>query len=130
MKTLKTLMFLAIVGFCSLCSLSSYADGKTNLMYNDEEVDGQLVGQTVYREEGGLLTPHLRHAYTYDEQGRVAAIETQRWDQVGQQWQPEVLMQHSYEGRSVTTDYFRWDKRQAAYLYVPSMTVSMDYIGE
>lgn len=121
MTTLKTFLFAALL---LLCGAYASADNKSNLIYNTEEVNGLKVAETIYKSENGSLTNFMHYNYKYDEQQRMTESEAMKWD--GNEWKKDLCIRYTYEGKSVTTSYYKWDKRKKEYLLVPGMTMTID----
>ena len=100
------------------------ADNKSNLVYNIEEANGLKVGETIYKSDNGVLTNYLKYNYKYDEQNRMIVSESLKWD--GMEWKKEMCMRYSYQGKSITTTYYKWNNRKKDYILVPEMTVTID----
>ena len=127
MKTntlLKTLALVAILFVNAIAASASKPDG--NLIYNTEEKDGVVLGQTIYRMDGNTLTNHIKQNYQYDDQQRVTQSEMLKWDSSKQNWENNLILTYTYSGKTVTTNYFKWDKKKKEYVLVPEMTVTMD----
>lgn len=123
MKTLKTLILSALM---LLCGMSAWADNKNNLVYNSEEVDGLMVSQTVYKNDGSMLSNYMKYNYKYDDSRRMTENEMMKWDANENCWVKDVCMRYEYQGKSVTTTYYRWNQRKGDYVLIPEMTVTMD----
>lgn len=97
-----------------------------NLIYNSEEKDGVMVGQTVYKMEGGALANYMKYNYTYDDSQRMTESETQKWDSSTNKWANDLRINYTYAGKTITTNYFKWNKKKNNYVLAPEMTVTMD----
>ena len=126
MKTkvfLKTALLSAVILFGSI---STFAANKNNLIYNSEEKDGVMVGQTVYKMDGSTLANYMKYSYKYDDQQRMTESETMKWNSIKNAWENELRVYYTYQGKSLTTTYYKWNSKQKAYILVPEMTVTMD----
>ncbi|MDE5702747.1 DUF3836 domain-containing protein [uncultured Bacteroides sp.] len=126
MKTkvfLKTALLSAVILFGSI---STFAANKNNLIYNSEEKDGVMVGQTVYKMDGSTLANYMKYSYKYDDQQRMTESETMKWNSIKNAWENELRVCYTYQGKSLTTTYYKWNSKQKAYILVPEMTVTMD----
>lgn len=126
MKTkvfLKTALLSAVILFGSI---STFAANKNNLIYNSEEKDGVMVGQTVYKMDGSTLANYMKYSYKYDDQQRMTESETIKWNSIKNAWENELRVCYTYQGKSLTTTYYKWNSKQKAYILVPEMTVTMD----
>ena len=41
-------------------------------------------------------------------------------------WEKDLRINYTYEGKTVTTNYYKWNAKKQAYVLVPEMTVTMD----
>ena len=123
MKTLKTLILSSLL---LVCGMNASADNKNNLIYNSQEVNGVMVGQTVYKAEGSLLANYMKYNYKYDDQKRMTENETLKWNNTKHIWEKDVCIRYAYQGKSITTTYYKWNKRKGEYALIPEMTVTMD----
>lgn len=121
MKTLKAFLLAALL---LLCGNYASAEKKSNLIYNTQEENGLKVAETIYKSEDGSLTNFMHYNYKYDEQQRMTESEAMKWD--GNEWKKDLCIRYTYEGKSVTTSYYKWDKRKKEYLLVPGMTMTID----
>ena len=99
---------------------------KNNLIYNSEEKDGMMVGQTVYKMDSGTLANYMKYSYKYDDQKRMTESETMKWNSQKNTWENDLRICYAYQGKSITTTYYKWNSKQKAYVLVPDMTVTMD----
>ncbi len=106
--------------------MNAMADNSHDLIYNSEEVNGVMVGQTVYKSDGTTLANYMRYRYTYDDQQRMTQNETQKWNSRKNVWENDICIHYTYKGKTVTTEYYKWDKKTQAYVLAPEMTVTMD----
>ena len=123
MKTLKTLILFS---FLFVCGMNASADNKSNLIYNSEEKDGMMVGQTVYKMDSGTLANYMKYSYKYDDQKRMTESETMKWNSQKNAWENDLRICYAYQGKSITTTYYKWNSKQKTYVLVPDMTVTMD----
>lgn len=121
--SLKTVILSALL---LVCGLNASADNKSNLIYNSEEVNGVMVGQTVYKMEGSALANYMKYNYTYDNQNRMTESEALKWNSTKNAWDNDMCIRYAYQGKSVITTYYKWNKKQGEYVLVPEMTVTMD----
>ncbi len=120
---LKSVVLSAIILFCGTVAK---ADNGNNLIYNSEERDGIMVGQTVYKMDGDNLANYMKYSYQYDDQKRMIESEAMKWNNDKNTWENDLRIQYSYQGKSVTTTYYKWNSKKQAYIPVPEMTVTMD----
>ncbi|TWV13215.1 DUF3836 domain-containing protein [Bacteroidaceae bacterium HV4-6-C5C] len=126
---MKTKVFLKSVVLSAIILLGAAiakADNKNNLIYNSEERDGMMVGQTVYKMDGNNLANYMKYSYQYDEQKRMTESESMKWNTDKNTWENDLRIKYSYQGKSVTTTYYKWDTKKQTYILVPEMTVTMD----
>lgn len=126
MKTkvfLKTIALSAIILFSGI---AASAANKNNLIYNSEEKDGVMVGQTVYKMDSGTLANYMKYSYMYDDQKRMTESETMKWNSDENAWKNDLRISYLYHGKSITTTYYKWNGKQGAYIPVPEMTITMD----
>ncbi len=126
---MKTKVFLKSVVLSAIILLGAAiakADNKNNLIYNSEERDGMMVGQTVYKMDGNNLANYMKYSYQYDDQKRMTESESMKWNTDKNTWENDLRIKYSYQGKSVTTTYYKWDTKKQTYILVPEMTVTMD----
>lgn len=123
MKTLKTLILSSIL---AVCGMNVNAANSNNLVYNSKEVDGLMVGQTVYKTDGALLANYMKYNYKYDDQKRMIENEALKWNSEQNKWENDVCIRYTYQGKSLTTEYYKWNKKKGTYVIVPELTVTMD----
>lgn len=121
MKALKTLILSSLL---LTCCISLNADNKSSLIYNSEEVDGMKVAETVYKMDGTTLANYMKYSYKYDAQNRKTESEALKWD--GNEWKKDTCIRYAYQGKSMTTTYYKWNKKKGKYVLLPEMTVTMD----
>lgn len=126
---MKTKVFLKSVVLSAIILLGAAiakADNKNNLIYNSEERDGIMVGQTVYKMDGNNLANYMKYSYQYDDQKRMTESVSMKWNTDKNTWENDLRIKYSYQGKSVTTTYYKWDNKKQTYILVPEMTVTMD----
>ena len=121
--SLKAVVLSVVILFGSI---SIFAANKNNLIYNSEEKDGVMVGQTVYKMDGGTLANYMKYNYKYDDQKRMTESETMKWNSTKNAWENDLRVCYTYQGKSLTTTYYKWNGKQKAYVLVPEMIVTMD----
>ena len=126
MKAKVSLKTVIVSALLLVCGLNASADNKSNLIYNSEEKDGVMVGQTVYKMDGGTLANYMKHSYKYDDQKRMTESETMKWNSGKNAWENDLRVCYAYQGKTLTTTYYKWNNKQKAYVLVPEMTVTMD----
>lgn len=126
---MKTKVFLKTVALSAVIlfgSIAASAANKNNLIYNSEEKDGVMVGQTVYKMDGSTLANYMKYSYKYDDQKRMTESETMKWNSTKNAWENYLRVCYAYQGKSLTTTYYKWNSKQKTYVLVPDMTVTMD----
>ena len=127
MKTtgfLKTSVLSAVLLVSSITVCARNYDN--NLIYNSEEENGMLVGQTVYKMEGSSLANYMKYNYKYDTNKRMIESQTMKWNSYKNNWENDLLVRYTYEGKTVTTNYYKWNNRKQEFILAPEMTVTMD----
>ena len=124
--SLKTVILSALL---LVCGLNASADNKSNLIYNSEEVNGVMVGQTVYKMDGAALANYMKYSYKYDDNKRMTESITMKWNGSKNQWENDLCTRYTYEGKTVTTNYYKWNNKKNDFVLVPEMTVTMDNTG-
>lgn len=126
-KTMKTTMTFKTILFAVLvfvCGINAMADNSSNLIYNSEEVNGLKVAETVYKQDNGTLSNYMQYNYKYDNQNRMIESQAQKWN--GMEWKNDMCIRYAYQGKSITTTYYKWNSRKGEYVLVPEMTITMD----
>lgn len=123
----KTVVLSAILLASSAAvSARSYDN---NLIYNAEEENGVMVGQTVYKMDGGSLANYMKYSYKYDDNKRMTESATKKWNSNKSQWDNDLCIRYTYTGKTVTTNYYKWNNKKNDFVLVPEMTVTMDNTG-
>ena len=120
---LKTVALSAVILFSAM---AASAANKNNLIYNSEEVNGVKVAETVYKMDGSTLANYMKYNYKYDDQNRMTESEALKWNAVKNTWTNDMCIRYAYQGKSVTTTYYKWNNRKNTYVLIPEMTVTMD----
>jgi len=130
MKKLLSLKVFVLSATLLLGILNASArslDGQ--LIYNSVEKDGVKVGQTVYKMNGTLLTNYMQYNYKYDEKKRMIESELLKWNANKENWEKDLKVTYFYEGKTITTHYYKWNEKKQSYILDPEMTVTMDNIN-
>lgn len=128
MKT-KISLTKIVLSFVFLFAISLTTFARSNdgqLIYNPIEENGVMVGQTVFKKDGAMLTNYMKYNYKYDANKRMTESETLKWNSNKSTWENDLLIQYTYEGKTVTTNYHKWNNKKKEYILVPEMTVTMD----
>lgn len=126
MKAKVSLKTVIVSALLLVCGLNASADNKSNLIYNSEEVNGMKVAETVYKMDGNTLANYMKYNYKYDDNKRMTESEALKWDSNKDEWVKNLRINYIYEGKTVTTNYYKWNAKKRAYVLVPEMTVTMD----
>ena len=127
MKTkvsLKMFVLSVVLLMTSFVASARSYDGQ--LVYNPVEENGVMVGQTVYKMNGSTLANYMKYNYKYDDNKRMIESETLKWNSTKEEWEKDIRINYTYEGKTVTTNYYKWNNKKRAYVLVPGMTVTMD----
>ena len=127
MKTkvsLKMFVLSVVLLMTSFVASARSYDGQ--LVYNPVEENGVMVGQTVYKMNGSTLDNYMKYNYKYDDNKRMIESETLKWNSTKEEWEKDLRINYTYEGKTVTTNYYKWNNKKRAYVLVPEMTVTMD----
>ena len=120
----KSAVLATVLLVSSLAASARSYDG--NLIYNSEEKDGVMVGQTVYKMDSGTLANYMKYSYKYDDNRRMTESETQKWNSRSNKWENDLRINYIYTGKTITTNYYKWSNKSKSYVLVPEMTVTMD----
>ena len=127
MKTkvsLKMFVLSVVLLMTSFVASARSYDGQ--LVYNPVEENEVMVGQTVYKMNGSTLANYMKYNYKYDDNKRMIESETLKWNSTKEEWEKDLRINYTYEGKTVTTNYYKWNNKKRAYVLVPEMTVTMD----
>jgi hypothetical protein len=89
-------------------------------------VNGVKVAETVYKMDGSTLANYMKYNYKYDDQNRMTENEALKWNAVKNTWTNDMCIRYAYQGKSVTTTYYKWNNKKNTYILIPEMTVTMD----
>lgn len=123
MKSLKTLILSSVI---MVCGMNAFAKYENNLVYNSKEVNGVTMAKTIYKSEGNTLQNYMQYNYKYDDQQRKIETDAMKWNNKTNSWENDMRICYSYQGKSMTTTYYKWNKKQQDYVLVPEMTITMD----
>jgi len=99
--------------------MSTYMNAAQNteseFCYNADIENNHVVSQYVYdraqnqnpTSKAVILTPKKKYDYTYDEDDRLLARTTSRWD--GKEWQPTDRLEYEYSPVGYSIALSRWD---------------------
>lgn len=101
-------------------------NAQNGLIRNTEEVDGLIVSETIFKMEGEGLTHYMKHNYKYDENKQKIEDEAMKWNSTKETWEKDLCIRYTYTEKSITTEYYKWNKKKKDYIIVPEMTITMD----
>ena len=120
-RIFSTILMIAVLFIANLPM-----NAQNNLIRNTEEKDGLIVAETVFRLEEGTLINYMKHNYKYDDNKQRIEDEALKWNVVSEEWVKDLCIRYSYTEKSITTEYYKWNKKKKDYILVPEMTVTMD----
>ena len=127
MKAKVSLKMFVLSAALLVVSLATSARSYDNqLIYNPIEENGMTVGQTVYKMDGNTLANYMKYNYKYDDNKRMIESQTMKWNSYKNNWENDLLVRYTYEGKTVTTNYYKWNNRKQEFILAPEMTVTMD----
>jgi hypothetical protein len=119
-------IFSALLVVAMLFIANVNIQAQNNLIRNTEEKDGVIVTETVYKLDGGTLTNYMKHNYKYDENKQRTEDEALKWNGVRDEWEKDLCIRYSYTEKTITTSYYKWNKKKKDYVIVPEMTITLD----
>ena len=122
--SLKMFVLSAALLIASFTASARNNDGQ--LIYNPIEENGMTVGQTVYKMDGNTLANYMKYNYKYDDQKRITESEALKWNAVKNAWTHDMCIRYAYQGKSITTTYYKWSNKKNTYILIPEMTITMD----
>ena len=120
-KIFSTILMIAVLFIANLPM-----NAQNNLIRNTEKKDGLIVSETVFKLEESTLTNYMKHNYKYDDNKQRIEDEAMKWNAVKEEWVKDLCIRYSYTEKSITTEYYKWNKKKNDYVLVPEMTVTMD----
>ena len=81
----------------------------------NDVMTGELVTSKVVYRHDGMLYPHMKHNFMYDDQNRVVEKETLKWDSTKKEWTPYTIINLTYTSDQVLMDYAKWSNKAKAY---------------
>ena len=113
---------VALIANVTICA----SNPDNNLIYNAEEVNGLKVAETVYKMDGNMLTNYMKYNYKYNENQQMTENMSQKWNSMKNRWDNDLCIRYTYDNKSITTEYYKWNARKKTFVLVPEMTVTMD----
>lgn len=121
---LRMFVLSAFILIVSMPASARLSNGQ--LIYNSVEENGVMVGQTVYKMNGDALANYMKYNYKYDDNKRMIESETLKWNANKEKWEKDLRINYIYDGKTITTNYYKWNNKKKDYVLVPEMTVTMD----
>ena len=122
MKTILNAILIIAMLFIGNVTMNA----QNGLIRNTEEVDGLIVSETIFKMEGESLTHYMKHNYKYDESKQKIEDEAMKWNSTKETWEKDLCIRYTYTEKSITTEYYKWNKKKKDYIIVPEMTITMD----
>lgn len=127
MKALNLMKIVIAVVIAFIANVTIYASTPdNNLIYNAEEVNGMKVAETVYKMDGNMLINYMKYNYKYDENKQMTENLSQKWNSTKNRWDNDLCIRYTYDSKSITTEYYKWNAKKKTFVLVPEMTVTMD----
>ncbi len=127
MKALNLMKIVIAVVVAFIANVTICASNPdNNLIYNAEEVNGLKVAETVYKMDGNMLTNYMKYNYKYNENQQMTENMSQKWNSMKNRWDNDLCIRYTYDNKSITTEYYKWNARKKTFFLVPEMTVTMD----
>ena len=120
-KIFSTILMIAVLFIANLPM-----NAQNNLIRNTEKKDGLIISETVFKLEESTLTNYMKHNYKYDDNKQRIEDEAMKWNGVKEEWVKDLCIRYSYTEKSITTEYYKWNKKKKDYVLVPEMTITMD----
>lgn len=114
------MLFIANIQICA----ATYQDN--GLIRNAEEVNGVIVSETIFKMDDGTLSNYMKHNYKYDANNQRIEDEAMKWNNTKGNWEKDLCIRYTYTDKSVTTEYYKWNKKKKDYILVPEMTMTLD----
>ena len=122
MKTIFNAILIIALLFIGNVTMNA----QNGLIRNTEEVDGLIVSETIFKMEGESLTHYMKHNYKYDENKQKIEDEGMKWNSTKETGEKDLCIRYTYTEKSITTEYYKWNKKKKDYIIVPEMTITMD----
>ena len=127
MKALNLMKIVIAVVVAFIANVTICASNPdNNLIYNAEEVNGLKVAETVYKMDGNMLTNYMKYNYKYNENQQMTENMSQKWNSMKNRWDNDLCIRYTYDNKSITTEYYKWNAKKKTFVLVPEMTVTMD----
>ena len=119
-------IFKAILVIAMLFIGNVTMNAQNGLIRNTKEVDGLIVSETIFKMENDALINYMQHNYKYDENKQKIEDEALKWNASKETWEKDLCIRYTYTEKSITTEYYKWNKKKKDYIIVPEMTITMD----
>ena len=119
-------IFKAILVIAMLFIGNVTMNAQNGLIRNTKEVDGLIVSETIFKMENDALINYMQHNYKYDENKQKIEDEALKWNGSKETWEKDLCIRYTYTEKSITTEYYKWNKKKKDYIIVPEMTITMD----
>ena len=127
MKKMNLAKCVVVLVITFVASLSTYAAKmNNNLIYNAQEVNGLKVAETVYKKDGNMLTNYMKYNYKYNDNNQMTENMSQKWNVNKNCWENDLCIRYTYDNKSVTTEYYKWNSKKNDFILIPEMTVTME----
>ena len=126
MKAKVSLKTVIVSALLLVCGLNASADNKSKPHLQFGRSKWHEVAETVYKMDGNTLANYMKYNYKYDDQNRMTESEALKWNSTKNTWGNDMCIRYAYQGKTVTTTYYKWNSKKGEYILVPEMTVIMD----
>ena len=82
--------------------------------------------KTVYKKDGNMLTNYMKYNYKYNDNNQMTENMSQKWNVNKNCWENDLCIRYTYDNKSVTTEYYKWNSKKNDFILIPEMTVTMD----
>ena len=114
-KQLIKLLGLSLFFICGTVVTASAKQDKNNIFYNVEEKNGTLVGKTLYKENGKMLSELAKYSYTFNEDYRIIQNSVSVWNNDANKWERGFLVRYDYKDQNTTVEYYKWNREKGVY---------------
>ena len=120
MKKMNLAKCVVVLVITFVASLSTYAAKmNNNLIYNAQEVNGLKVAETVYKKDGNMLTNYMKYNYKYNDNNQMTENMSQKWNVNKNCWENDLCIRYTYDNKSVTTEYYKWNSKKNDFILIP-----------
>ena len=68
----------------------------------------------------------MKYNYKYDANNQMTENMSQKWNAESNSWVNDLKICYTYDNKSVTTEYYKWNSKKGEFILIPDMTVTMD----